>query len=47
MDLRDRRVSKRIATYPTCVFCDVMTDPAVVYLSDTDAVRGWRCPACG
>ncbi len=47
MGLRDRRVSKRIAIHPTCVFCDTTTRPAVVYRCDTDAVRGWRCPTCG
>ncbi len=32
---------------PTCVFCDTLTEPTIVFCIDENVIRGWRCPKCG
>jgi len=32
---------------PKCVFCDLTTEPAIVFRGEEYTVKGWRCPKCG
>ena len=32
---------------PTCFFCDLLTEPTVLYRDDDGAIRGWKCSRCG
>jgi DNA-directed RNA polymerase subunit RPC12/RpoP len=32
---------------PKCMFCDVPTEPTIIFQDDSMIVRGWRCPRCG
>jgi len=32
---------------PKCVFCDLLTEPSIIFQSEDLTVRGWRCPKCG
>ncbi len=45
------RASKRRrpswAVNPTCMLCDVQTEPTIIYYDDDFLVRGWKCPGCG
>ena len=47
MDLEEYGRAQRRMSNPQCVFCEVMTEPSVIYQSQGLTVRGWRCPKCG
>ena len=32
---------------PSCMLCDVQTEPTIIYYDDDFLVRGWKCPSCG
>jgi len=47
MDLDAWNMSQRRTLNPRCVFCDVLTEPSIIFQSEDLVVRGWRCPKCG
>jgi hypothetical protein len=32
---------------PPCFFCDLLTEPTVLYRDDEGVIRGWKCSRCG
>jgi hypothetical protein len=31
---------------PKCFFCELLTEPTVLYRDDDVVIRGWKCPRC-
>ena len=38
---------REVGSNPKCVFCDVSTEPTIIFRSEDHLVRGWKCPKCG
>ena len=38
---------QRWLTAPKCFFCDILTEPTIIYYDDDCMVKGWKCPHCG
>lgn len=41
------RTARWIRPNPKCVFCDLSTEPTVVFQNEDYRIHGWRCPRCG
>lgn len=35
------------ALSPRCFFCNLVTEPTVLYIASEVAIRGWKCSRCG
>lgn len=47
MDLEEWSRTQRRIIDPICVFCDITTEPSIIYQKEEIIVQGWRCPKCG
>ena len=47
MSAERRKASRWTKLSPKCVFCDILTEPAITLHIDGERIRGWRCPRCG
>jgi hypothetical protein len=39
--------AKHIKINPKCVFCDVFTEPTIIFHLEEKRIMGWKCPYCG
>ena len=32
---------------PKCFFCEILTEPTIIYHGEDKMIRGWKCSCCG